>query len=156
MMKFYIAASFAYQDRNKTESRKEDIERIVNKINKSLYYYSETRFDFYIPHQLKIPNAWDMSLEEWARKVYEHDINALDSCDVVIFISYGKENNSGSVWECGYAYAKNIPIVVIKMTNDIESLMVTNTVRAIIKEEDIEDYDFINLPKVICTLEKLS
>jgi nucleoside deoxyribosyltransferase len=75
---------------------------------------------------------------------------------LVIFISYGKENNSGSVWECGYAYAKDIPVVVIKMTDDAESLMITNTARAIIKEEDIENYDFVNLPVVKIDLDKLS
>jgi nucleoside deoxyribosyltransferase len=150
MKKVYIAASFAYADRTKTESRKIDIERIVGKVKEKL------NADFYIPHQLKIENAWDMSLEDWARKVYEHDIGALNSADLVIFISYGKENNSGSVWECGYAYAKAIPIVVVKMTDEAESLMVSNTVRAIIRESDIETYDFESLPKVIVELNKLS
>lgn len=152
MIQIYTAASFAYADRGKTESRKEDIERVVNKVKQTLNYPNA----FYLPHQLKIPNAWDISLEEWARKVYEHDIKALDAADLVLFISYGKENNSGSVWECGYAYAKNIPVVVIKMTDDTESLMISNTARAIIREEDINSYDFINLPAIKTELNKLS
>ena len=146
----YVAASFAYADRNKTEARKADIERIVSKVKQKL------NADFYIPHQLKIENAWDMSLEDWARKVFEHDFDNLNSADLVIFISYGKENNSGSVWECGYAYAKDIPVVVIKMTDDTESLMISNTARAIIREEDISSYDFVNLPAIKTALDKLS
>ena len=82
MKKVYIAASFAYEDRNRTESRKADIERVVSKIKEKL------NADFYLPHQLKIENAWDMSLEAWARKVFEHDYDNLDSADLVIFISY--------------------------------------------------------------------
>ena len=149
-MKVYVAASFAYKDRNKTEARKADIEYIVNRVKQKL------NADFYIPHQLKIENAWDMSLEAWAKKVYEHDINVLYSADLVLFISYGKENNSGSVWECGYAYAKGIPVVVVKMTEDIESLMISNTARAIIRANEIEDYDFSKLPRYKTALPELS
>ena len=150
MKRVYIAASFAYEDRNKTESRKADIERVVSKIKEKL------DANFYIPHQLKIENAWDMSLEAWARKVFEHDYDNLDSADLVIFISYGKENNSGSVWEVGYAYGKQIPIVMIKMTSGAESLMITNSVRAIIQREDISTYDFTTLPEYKTTLDKIS
>lgn len=150
MKKVYVAASFAYADRNKTEQRKADIERIVGKVKQKL------NADFYLPHQLKIENAWDMSLEDWARKVFEHDYDNLNFADLVIFISYGKENNSGSVWECGYAYAKGIPVVVIKMTDDVESLMISNTARAIIREEDVSSYDFVNLHEYKTNLDKLS
>ena len=148
MKKVYVAASFAYADRNKTEQRKADIDRVVSKIN--------LEAGFYLPHHLKIENAWDMSLEDWARKVFEHDYDNLNSADLVVFISYGKENNSGSVWECGYAYAKDIPVVVIKMTDDVESLMISNTARAIIREEDVSNYDFVNLPEYKTNLDKLS
>ena len=149
-MKVYVAASFAYNDRNKTEHRKVDIERVVSIVKERL------SADYYLPHQLKIENAWDMSLEDWARKVYEHDVNALDGADLVLFISYGKENNSGSVWECGYATARGIPVVVVKMTNDVESLMITSTARAILKEDELKQYDFDLLPKFKTTLEQIS
>ena len=150
MKRVYVAASFAYADRNKTEQRKADIERTVSKIKEKL------NANFYLPHQLKIENAWDMSLGEWAKKVFDHDYYNLYFADLVIFIGYGKENNSGSVWECGYAYAKGIPVVVIKMTDDTESLMISNTARAIIREEDVSSYDFINLPAIKTDLDKLS
>ena len=144
----YVAASFAYEDREKTNKRKSEIEDVVSKIN--------LKTNFYLPHQLKIENAWDISLEEWSRKVFEEDLKALNESDLVIFISYGKENNSGSVWEVGYAYAKQIPIVMIKMTNGAESLMITNSVRAIIQREDISTYDFTTLPEYKTTLDKIS
>ena len=144
----YVAASFAYEDREKTNKRKSEIEDVVSKIN--------LKTNFYLPHQLKIENAWDISLEEWSRKVFEEDLKVLNESDLVIFISYGKENNSGSVWEVGYAYAKQIPIVMIKMTDGAESLMITNSVRAIIQREDISTYDFTTLPEYKTTLDKIS
>lgn len=144
----YVAASFAYEDREKTNKRKSEIEDVVSKIN--------LKTNFYLPHQLKIENAWDISLEEWSRKVFEEDLKALNEADLVIFISYGKENNSGSVWEVGYAYGKQIPIIMIKMTDGAESLMITNSVRAIIQREDISTYDFTTLPEYKTILNKIS
>ena len=146
----YVAASFAYADRDKTESRKIEIEKITKEVRKYL------NSDFYLPHKLTIPNAWDISLEEWANQVFECDIAALGQADLVIFISYGKENNAGAVWEVGYAYAKNIPIVMIKMTDETESLMVTSSSRAIITKEEIASYDFKTLPRYITTVNKIS
>ena len=146
----YIAASFAYADRNKTQGRKLEIEKITDEVKKYL------KSDFYLPHKLTIPNAWDISLEEWANKVFEHDIDALSKADLVIFISYGKENNAGAVWEVGYAFAKNIPIVMIKVTDESESLMVTSSSRAIITQEEISSYDFNALPRYITAINKIS
>ena len=151
-MKVYVAASFAYSDKDKTAQRKQDIEGIVNKI-KTKYVDC---FDFYLPHQLKIVNAWDYSLETWANMVFTHDIEALNDSDLVIFISYGKENNAGAVWECGYAFAKQIPVIVIKMTDYIESLMVTSSAHAIITQNEISQYDFYKLPQYKTVLHKIS
>ena len=54
------------------------------------------------------------------------------------------------------AYGKQIPIIMIKMTSGAESLMITNSVRAIIQREDISTYDFTTLPEYKTTLDKIS
>lgn len=33
--------------------------------------------EVYCPFELQIPNAWDMSQEEWTKKVFDADIRAL-------------------------------------------------------------------------------
>lgn len=153
MTKFvYVAASFAYTDRKKTEERKETIEKIVDRIK----HMVGRSFVWYLPHHLKIENAWEMSLAEWSRKVYEHDMKALDAADIVLFISFGKENNAGAAYEVGYAVAKNKKVICIKMTQEAESLMITNSADAILKREDIDFYDWDTLPSMRCPLEKLS
>lgn len=167
--KVYIAASFAYEDRNKTEERKRQIEEIV-----SLIQVKRSDWEFYLPHKLKIENAWDISLEEWSRAVYEHDVQALDEADVIIFISYGKENNAGSVWEVGYAIGQRSigqcydegydfeetlwhrKVICVKMTDEPESLMVSCSCDIILKKEEIQDYDWNNLPDYKTNLDKLS
>lgn len=152
MKRIYVAASFAYTDRNKTNQRKNEIEEVVKTINENL----KEEVNWYIPHQLKIENAWDISLEEWSHKVFEHDLNALENADLVVFISYGKENNAGAVWEVGYATAKGIKTIVIKMTDEVESLMISESVYTIMKKEEINLYDWVNLPKYKTVLNKLS
>ena len=157
-MNIYIAASFCYEDKDKTSQRKYLIEQTVKRIQKKL------NGNYYIPHKLTIPNAWDISLEEWSSAVYQHDMEALHDAHIVIFLSFGKENNAGSVWEIGYVAGKNSmklsfdeqKIIMVKMTDEIESLMVTNSVHAIIKESEIEDYAWTSLPEYKTGLSKIS
>lgn len=157
-MKIYVAASFAYEDKAKTSKRKELIEKTIKRIKKLL------KGDYYLPHQLKIPNAWDMSLEDWSKAVYEHDIKALHDADLIIFLSFGKENNAGSAFEVGYIIGRNTKVlsfdeqtlILVKMTDEPESLMISNSVDRIITEAEIETYDWKTLPEYKTALEKLS
>ena len=159
-MNIYIAASFCYEDKKKTSERKYLIEKIVERLKKVIPGDNK----YYIPHQLTIPNAWDISMEQWARAVYTHDMNKLDEADLVIFLSFGKENNAGSVWEVGYVCGKNAMVlsfdeqklVMIKMSNEIESLMLTNSIERIINEKEIETYDWTKFPRYKTQLDKLS
>lgn len=129
-MKIYLACSFAYKDRNKTEARKQ----VMRLVKQNL---ADKGFDVYNPSELVIENAWDYTMHEWGRLVFEADHQALDSCDAVVFLSFGKENSSGAVWEIGYAYGKNIPIVMVSMANgDAESLMCIHSARAVLNGLD--------------------
>ena len=81
------------------------------------------QYEVYCPWELKIENAWDISQEEWARKVFEADIKAIQECEVFVMISSGRESTAGSNWENGYAYALNKHIVTIQITDRPTSLM---------------------------------
>ena len=153
----YIAASFAYADRNKTEERKASIKKIVEQIKTHL------QANFYLPQELKIENAWDYSLEEWGHKVYQEDLGHLIFADTVIFISFGKENNAGAVWEVGFIAGLNAAsqhsnknIIMIKMNNEAESLMITNSVNTIITKEEIDKYNWESMPFIKSAVNQLS
>jgi nucleoside 2-deoxyribosyltransferase len=45
----------------------------------------------------------------WA--VFDMDVEALDAADMVVACMDGADPDSGTAWECGYAYAKGKPIV---------------------------------------------
>lgn len=77
----------------------------------------------YCPFELKIENAWDYPQEEWARKVFDADMEAINNSDVLIIISVGRISSAGTNWEQGYAYGRGIPTYVIQITNEPTSLM---------------------------------
>lgn len=105
-------------------------------------------FEVYAPVETKIPNAWDYPNPEWGLMVFTSDIVALDSCDIVVLLSNGRNSTAGANWEAGYAYAKGKKVIVVEMTNDVMSLMVANGRWATVKGLDgLARYDWHSMPK---------
>ena len=46
-----------------------------------------------------------------AQAIFEMDVGAIDRADMVVACMDGPDPDSGTAWECGYAYAKGKPIV---------------------------------------------
>jgi nucleoside 2-deoxyribosyltransferase len=46
-----------------------------------------------------------------AKAIFRMDVAALDWADVIVACMDGPDPDSGTAWECGYAYAKEKPIV---------------------------------------------
>jgi len=46
-----------------------------------------------------------------ARAIFAMDLKALDWADMVVACMDGPDPDSGTAWECGYAYAKGKPVV---------------------------------------------
>ena len=87
--------------------------------------------DLFVPREHTIPNAWDLPNRIWAENVFAVDLLALQQCEVVVVINYGLYSDSGTAWECGYAYAtgkKIINVLVDTHTNEENcySLMMIN------------------------------
>ena len=60
--------------------------------------------EVYAPVEHEIPNAWDLSNADWGREVFNADINAIRECDEVWVLNFGMYSDSGTAWECGFAY----------------------------------------------------
>ena len=100
-----------------------DSENRYNMVQIAKAFRAHEDYEVYCPWELKIENAWEMPQEEWAQKVFESDIKAIQECDVFVMITPGRESTSGSNWENGYAYALNKRIVIIQITDKPTSLM---------------------------------
>ena len=108
-MKIYLAGSCSKDKR----SRMEAVAAALR----------EKGYEVYCPFELKIPNAWDYSQEDWAKMVFDKDVAAIDECDFVVMISDGRSSSAGTNWEQGYAYAKGKPIFVFQWAHCDTSLM---------------------------------
>jgi nucleoside 2-deoxyribosyltransferase len=62
--------------------------------------------------------------ESTARAIFEMDVAAIDWADMVVACMDGPDPDSGTAWECGYAYAKGKPVVCyrtdFRLTGDTE------------------------------------
>ena len=67
-----------------------------------------------------------LSNEDWAKQVFEMDIQAIDNCDEVVVLDFGLYSDSGTAWECGYAFAKGKKITTVSLTNGDSSIMIIN------------------------------
>lgn len=100
-----------------------DTENRYNMVQIAKVFREYGSYEVYCPWELKIENAWDMPQEEWARRVFEADIKAIQECDTFVMITSGRESTAGTNWENGYAYALNKHIIVIQITDKPTSLM---------------------------------
>ena len=62
--------------------------------------------------------------DKTARAIFKMDVAAIDWADMVVACMDGPDPDSGTAWECGYAYAKGKPIVCyrtdFRITGDTE------------------------------------
>lgn len=107
-MKIYMAGAF-FRPEAKTK-----IDSLVEQMRGHGY-------DVFVPQEHTIPNAWEMSQEDWAEAVFKMDIAAIQDCDMVYAVYDGLYSDSGTAWEIGYAYAlgKHIAINVNENVNDM-------------------------------------
>lgn len=109
----------------------------------------------FVPRKHTVPDGEKMTNEDWGKAVFEMDRDALEKMDAVVLAYEGLYSDSGTAWECGYAYAKRIPVIVVrilpqlnKKNNTTDSLMIINGNHAVLNGlEELEQYDFIEMPK---------
>jgi nucleoside 2-deoxyribosyltransferase len=73
--------------------------------NSDLARFLKSRgFEVWLPqeHEPRRHTAW---------AIFEMDVKALDWADLVVACMDGPDPDSGTAWECGYAFAKGKPIV---------------------------------------------
>jgi nucleoside 2-deoxyribosyltransferase len=86
--------------------------------NAELARFLETEgFEVFLPQERE-------PRDKTARAIFDMDVAAIDWADMVIACMDGPDPDSGTAWECGYAYAKGKPIVCyrtdFRITGDTE------------------------------------
>ena len=83
----------------------------------------------------------------WSLATFQNDVRGLNSSDAVVMMYYGNYSDSGTAWECGYAYASGKPVIVVHLEGDEASnLMIHEGCHANITLDELAGYDFEALP----------
>ena len=95
MEKIYIAGPDVFE--KDAVERGERYKKLCQEYGFEGFYPLDNEVDFHL------------GKKEAARQIFEANRKMIDSCDIVIANLNpfrGKESDSGTVWECGYAFAK--------------------------------------------------
>ena len=127
-MKVYLASPFF----NKREN--EIYERVIAELRSEGH-------DVFVPKEHTIPNGWEMPNAVWGENVFAVDILGIQKCDVVVVLNFGMYSDSGTAWECGYAYALGKKVVNVLCGDDnTYSLMMLNGCNTYVKIDSIFEY----------------
>ena len=98
----YIAGPFF------TDKERAFLKTVIESVKK--FFPNE---ELFIPMEHFISNGENLSNNEWAEAVFKMDVEALNKCNHVVAAYLGLRSDTGTAWEIGYAYAKNIPVYLI-------------------------------------------
>lgn len=131
-MKIYLASPFF------NEKELENV-KIAEKI------LTERGFSLFSPRLNEVRTDEITQQSWWSKETFMNDKKFIDWADVVVMLYYGGYSDSGTAWECGYAYGTNTPVVVVQLGED-SNLMVHEGCRSNITLEELKTYDFEMLP----------
>ena len=104
-IKVYIAAPIV----GVSDEMTEEINQVKDILQK------QVDLEIYDPKQHGVPNAWGLSMGEWARCIFALDVVAIDNSDWVVVCDYGRKGTAGTAWEAGYAFGKGKKVLIIEM-----------------------------------------
>ena len=80
----------------------------------------------------------------WDNKCFVGDVKAIMDSDAVVVLYHGNYSDSGTAWECGFAYALEKPVFVVHVGGDFETsnLMIHQGCTANLTLNDLATIDF--------------
>lgn len=63
--------------------------------------------EVFLPQESQLPNPT-------AQQIFERDLQGIDWCEAVVAVMDGADPESGTSWECGYAFARAKPVVTFR------------------------------------------
>ena len=135
MKKIYLASPFF----NSEETNKLEMVKTILR---------DKGLDVFVPNEHQNPQLEFGSLE-WRAATFKSDVDAIDNCDVMVAINcQGNYDDAGTMWEIGYAFAKEIPVVVFNNTGKTINLMIADSLHSLLTSYDeLQEYDFDKLEK---------
>ena len=131
-MKIYLASPFFNNEELKNVKKAEEI-------------LMKRGFQVFSPRLNEVRTDENTQSALWSKETFMNDRRFIDWADAVVMLYYGGYSDSGTAWECGYAYGTHTPVVVVHLGND-SNLMVHEGSHSNIQLEDLTTYDFDKMP----------
>ena len=101
--------------------------------------------DVFSPRKVKYHE--EFGTKEWRDKVYKTNVENIQRADFVVAIY--DEEDSGTMWEIGYAIASFKKVIVVKHTDQPVNLMISDSCHAFVHgPEELRGYNFFTFPKI--------
>ena len=133
-MKIYLASPFFNEEELKNVQKAEEI--LMNR-----------GFQVFSPRLNEVRTDENTQSALWSKETFINDKRFIDWADAVVMLYYGGYSDSGTAWECGYAYGTNTPVVVVHLGDD-SNLMVHEGCHSNIRLDDLVTYDFEKMPSL--------
>ena len=131
-MKIYLASPFFNETELEAVAKAEQILRARG-------------IEVYSPREHEYRGA-EAGTTVWAEAIFQEDVAAIRSAERMVMLYHGNYSDSGTSWECGFAYALGLPVVAVQLGNNA-NLMVHRSATANITLEELASYDFDTMPK---------
>ncbi|WP_440451908.1 nucleoside 2-deoxyribosyltransferase [Ruminococcus intestinalis] len=105
--------------------------------------------EVFVPMEHDVENRESLTNAEWAKEIFKIDKGGIDDCDAVVLLYGGMYSDSGTAWECGYAYASGKKVIVCCYNIEQTNLMIVNGCHAFLNGiDELLYYDFDKMPVV--------
>ena len=102
-------------------------------------------FNVFSPRLNEIRTDENTQQSWWSKETFMNDRRFIDWADVVVMLYYGGYSDSGTAWECGYAFGTNTPVIVVHLGKD-SNLMIHEGCHSNITMDELKSYDFDMMP----------
>ena len=131
-MKIYLASPFF------DETELENVEKAENILFKR-------GFEVFSPRLNEVRSEENIGSPLWSKETFMNDRRFIDWADAVVMLYYGGYSDSGTAWECGYAFGTNTPVVAVHLGED-SNLMIHESCHTNISFDELSTYDFNKMP----------
>jgi len=102
-------------------------------------------YDVFSPRLNEVRDTDEVGTRLWSVDTFNNDKKFIHWADIVVMLYYGAYSDSGTAWECGYAYGINKPVIVVQLGEN-SNLMVHEGCHSNITLKDLKTYDFEKIP----------
>lgn len=133
-MKIYLASPFFNDEELKNVKKAEEI--LISR-----------GFNVFSPRLNEVRKEENINSPVWSKETFTNDKKFIDWADVVVMLYYGGYSDSGTAWECGYAFGTNTPVLVVHLGED-SNLMIHEGCYSNISMDELSSYDFNLMPRL--------